>query len=45
MAAQYRALALELRAQLSQIKNPANRVELLVLADKYERLAERLEQY
>jgi hypothetical protein len=33
-----------LRAMLSQIKNPAHRVELIGLAEKYERLAERLEQ-
>ena len=44
MAAQYRALAAELRALLPQIKMHENRAELLAMARKYEKLAERLER-
>ncbi len=44
MAAQYRALAQELRALLPHIKMRENRAELRALARKYEQLAERLEQ-
>lgn len=44
LAAQYRALAQELRALIPKIKLRENRSELLALAEKYEKLAKRLER-
>lgn len=41
---QYRALAAELRALIPLIKMQENRAELRALAEKYEKLADRLER-
>ena len=43
VAAQYRALAAALRALIPEIKMNENRHELQTLAEKYEKLAQRLE--
>ncbi len=44
MAAQYRALSAELRTLIPLMKTQENRAELLAMAEKYEKLAERLKR-
>lgn len=44
MTAQYRALAAELRALIPLIKMQENRAELKALAEKYEKLAQRVDR-
>jgi hypothetical protein len=43
MPKDYRALAAELRAMIPQFKRIENRDELAAIAERYERMAERLE--